>query len=550
VQSSTTGAFDAIVIGAGFAGIYMVHRLRESGFSVHGLEAGGGVGGTWYWNRYPGARCDSESMYYSFSFLPEFEQDWPLEQRYPTQPMILRYLEAVTDHLDLRGHFTFDARVGSVTYDSGTERWTVRTTGGLVVTATYVITAVGALSAANVPRYPGAETFAGDQLSTANWPHDPVSFAGRRVGLIGTGSSGVQVLPQIAREAAHVTVFQRTPQFVTPARSEPLDPQLAVMWKTNYREIRRRTKNTPGGIPMPDPHQSALELSAEERIAVCEEAWRRGGIWFLGGTFSDVVENLESNTVVADFVRSKIDELIDDPETAEKLKPTTYPWGTKRVPIGSDYYETYNRPNVSLVDIRADPIEEITPAGIRTRSGDHELDAIVYATGFDALTGALLALDIRGRRGEALAETWAEGPRTYLGLMVPNFPSLFTITGPGSPGVVTNVPAAIEQHVEWIADCLCHMRDRGFDSIEATEGATAEWTQHVQDVANDTLYPAADSWYMGANIPGKPRLFLPYIGGLGVYAGKCEEIVQGGYQGFAFSRSIHVAAGEVADGAG
>ena len=272
VQGSTTGAFDAIVIGAGFAGIYMVHRLRESGFSVHGLEAGGGVGGTWYWNRYPGARCDSESMYYSFSFLPEFEQDWPLEQRYPTQPMILRYLEAVTDHLDLRGHFTFDARVGSVTYDGGTGRWTVRTTGGLVVTATYVITAVGALSAANVPRYPGAETFAGDQLSTANWPHDPVSFAGRRVGLIGTGSSGVQVLPQIAREAAHVTVFQRTPQFVTLARSEPLDPQLAAMWKANYREIRRRTKNTPGGIPMPDPHQSALELSAEERIAVCEEA--------------------------------------------------------------------------------------------------------------------------------------------------------------------------------------------------------------------------------------------------------------------------------------
>jgi cyclohexanone monooxygenase len=322
------------------------------------------------------------------------------------------------------------------------------------------------------------------------------------------------------------------------------------MWKANYREIRRRTKNTPGGIPMPDPHQSALELSAEERTAVCEEAWRRGGIWFLGGTFSDVVENLESNTVVADFVRSKIDELVDDPETAEKLKPTTYPWGTKRVPIGSDYYETYNRPNVSLVDIRADPIEEITPAGIRTRSGDHELDAIVYATGFDALTGALLALNIRGRGGEALAEAWSEGPRTYLGLMVPNFPNLFTITGPGSPGVVTNVPAAIEQHVEWIADCLCHMRDAGFDSIEATEDATAEWTQHVQDVANETLYPAADSWYMGANIPGKPRLFLPYIGGLGVYARKCEEIVQGGYEGFAFSRSIRVAAGEVEDGAG
>jgi cation diffusion facilitator CzcD-associated flavoprotein CzcO len=550
VQDSLTGAYDAIVIGAGFAGIYMVHRLRESGFSVHGLEAGSGVGGTWYWNRYPGARCDSESMYYSFSFLPEFEQEWPLEERYPTQPVILRYLEAVTDHLDLRGHFTFDARVGSVTYDGETERWTVRTSGGLAATAKYVITAVGALSAANVPSYPGADTFEGDRLSTASWPQEPVSFAGKRVGLIGTGSSGVQVLPQIAKGAEHVTVFQRTPQFVTPARSEPLDPQLVAMWKANYQEIRRRTKDTPGGIPIPDPHHSALELSADEQTAVCEEAWRRGGIWFLGGTFSDVLENLESNTVVADFVRSKIDELVEDPETAEKLKPTTYPWGTKRVPIGTDYYETYNRPNVGLVDIRADPIEEITPTGIRTQSGDHPLDVIVYATGFDALTGALLALNIRGRDGEPLAGTWSEGPRTHLGLMVPQFPNLFTITGPGSPGVVTNVPAAIEQHVEWIADCLCHMRDRGFDSIEATEDATVEWTQHVQDVANETLYPTADSWYMGANIPGKPRLFLPYIGGLGVYAKKCEEIVQGGYEGFAFYRSVRVAAGEVADGVG
>jgi cyclohexanone monooxygenase len=534
---------DAVVIGAGFAGLYMVYRLRELGFSVRGLEAGGGVGGTWYWNRYPGARCDSESMYYSYSFLPDFEQEWPLEERYPTQPAILRYLEAVAERLDLARDFTFGARVTGVSWDESAGRWAVLAAGGLSVLARYVVTAVGALSAANIPEFAGAQTFAGEQYSTSRWPQAPVSFAGQRVGLIGTGSSGVQVLPEIAKEAGEVTVFQRTAQFVTPAQGGPLDPRLVALWKANYQEIRRRTKTTPGGIPIPEPHQSAFELSVRERAAVCEEAWRRGGIWFLGGTFSDVMTSSEANQVVADFVRAKIDQIIDDPHVADKLKPTTYPWGTKRVPIGTGYYETFNRSNVRLVDLRADPIEAITPAGIRTRSAEHGLDVIVYATGFDALTGALTALNIRGRGGAPLTRAWAQGPRTYLGLMIPDFPNLFTITGPGSPGVVTNVPVAIEQHVEWIADALRHLRERGFATIEATRDAAARWTRHVQDVANETLYPTADSWYMGANIPGKPRMFLPYIGGLGVYRASCDAIAASGYTGFEVSRPAGQQAG-------
>jgi cyclohexanone monooxygenase len=526
--------YDAVVIGAGFAGLYMVYRLREVGFRVLGLEAGDGVGGTWYWNRYPGARCDSESMYYSFSFLPDLEQEWPLEERYPTQPVILRYLQTVAERLDLLKDFTFGARADSVRYDAQAGRWTVRA-AGLMVTARYVVTAVGALSAASRPQLAGAGDFAGKQYSTASWPHEPVSLAGKRVGLIGTGSSGVQVLPELARQALSVTVFQRTAQFVTPARQEPLDPRMVALWKANYQEIRRRTKITAGGIPIPSPVRSALELSVAERAAVCEEAWRRGGIWFLDGTFSDAVTSLEANAVVADFVRSKIEQIVDDPVVAEKLKPRTHAWGTKRVPVGSDYYETYNRPNVSLVDLRADPVERITPAGIQTAAAEHPLDVIVYATGFDALTGSLLRLGIAGRDGYRLDDAWASGPRTYLGLMVPRFPNLFTITGPGSPGVVTNVPVAIEQHVEWIADLLCYLRERGYDTVEATPDAAGEWTAHVQEVADATLYPTADSWYMGANIPGKPRVFLPYIGGLGVYRRRCDQIAADGYPGFSLS---------------
>jgi cyclohexanone monooxygenase len=536
--------YDAVVIGAGFAGLYMVYRLREDGFRVLGLEAGDGVGGTWYWNRYPGARCDSESMYYSYSFLPELEQEWPLEERYPTQPVILRYLQTVAERLDLLKDFTFGARVHNVRYDDTTGQWTVGAGDLLTVTTRYVITATGALSAANRPQFDGAGDFAGEQYSTASWPPEPVPLAGKRVGLIGTGSSGVQILPELARQARSVTVFQRSAQFVTPARQERLDPRMVALWKANYQEIRRRTKITAGGIPIPSPVRSALEMPAAERAAVCEEAWRRGGIWFLDGTFTDTVTSLEANAIIADFVRAKIRQIVDDPAVAEKLTPRTHAWGTKRVPVGSDYYETYNRPNVSLVDLRADPIEQITPGGIRTRSAEHPLDVIVYATGFDALTGSVLRLGVAGRDGDRLEDAWAGGPRTCLGLMVPRFPNLFTLTGPGSPGVVTNVPVAIEQHVEWVADLLGYLRARGHDTIEATPEAAGEWTAHVQELAAATLYPTADSWYMGANIPGKPRVFLPYIGGLGVYRRRCEQIAAGGYPGFAIGGPVPAPAGQ------
>jgi cyclohexanone monooxygenase len=525
------GVLDAIVIGAGFAGMYMVHRLREQGLSVHGYEAGEGVGGTWYWNRYPGARCDSESMYYSYSFLPELEQEWPLAERYPGQPEILRYLEHVADHLDLKRDFTFNARVTSAAWDEAASRWTITTEDGTRATATYLVTAVGCLSTANRPEFPGAGRFAGRSLHTGDWPREPVDFTGLRVGVIGTGASGIQAIPVIAEQAAQLTVFQRTAQFTIPAANGPLDPQLAGLWKQNYPEWRRRGRFSQGGIPYAVSAQSVLDASPEERRAAFEAAWDQGGFMFAQGTFYDLVLSEEANQYVADFVRSKIDEIVPDPAVAQMLKPS-FLFGTKRLPLDTNYYQTFNRPNVGLVDLKATPIEEITETGIRTSAGQHELDVIVYATGFDALTGPLFALGITGRGGRALADAWAEGPRTYLGLAVPGFPNLLTITGPGSPSVLSNMPVSIEQHVEWISDCIAWLREHEIATIEASPAATAAWTDHVQEVAGRTLFPKAASWYMGANIPGKPRLFLPYIGGVGNYRIRCSEIAEAGYEGF------------------
>jgi cyclohexanone monooxygenase len=534
-------ALDAVVIGAGFAGLYMLYRLREQGFSVRGFERGSGVGGTWYWNRYPGARCDSEIMYYSFSFLPDIEQAWPLKERYPGQPEILRYLEHVADQLDLRKDFTFGARVISLEYDEGANHWTLRTDQGDAVTARYVVTAVGCLSAASRPEFSGADSFGGRSLHTGDWPREPVDFTGRRVGIIGTGASAIQAIPVIAEAAEHLTVFQRTAQYTIPAQNGPLDQQMIALWKRNYPEWRRRARESPGGIPYVASMVSALEVSDEERRASFEAGWGAGGFIFQAGIFGDIMANEEANKTAADFVRAKIDETVQDPAVAEMLKPYGYPIGSKRLPLDSGYYATFNRPNVTLVDMRRTPIEEITPGGIATSAGHHDLDMIIYATGFDALTGPLQALGIRGRGGQPLTKAWEAGPRTYLGLAVPGFPNLFTITGPGSPSVLSNMPVSIEQHVEWIGDCLAWLRNRGLDRIEATGPATAAWTEHVQSVAARTLYPKAASWYMGANIPGKPRLFLPYVGGVGNYRHKCAEVAAGGYEGFTL-RGDHVGA--------
>ncbi len=527
---------DAAVIGAGFAGLYMVYRLREQGFAVHGFERGDGVGGTWYWNRYPGARCDSEIMFYSFSFLADLEQEWPLTERYPGQADILRYLEEVATRLDLYKDFTFGARVIAVEYDEAAGLWTLRTAQGQQVTARYVVTAVGCLSAANQPRFPGSETFAGLSLHTGDWPREPVDLAGKRVAVIGTGASGIQAIPVIAEQAAHLTVFQRTAQFTIPAENGPLDQRFVALWKQNYPEWRRRGRHSVGGFPYTASVTSALEVSEAERNAAYEAAWGAGGFTFLSGTFRDLVLSEEANQTAADFVRAKIDEIVRDPQVADMLKPWSFPIGTKRLPLDTNYYETFNRPNVTLVDLRRTPVEEINPAGIRTSAGQHDLDVIVYATGFDALTGPLEALGIRGRGGQSLPDAWQEGPFTYLGVAVPGFPNLFTITGPGSPSVLSNMPVAIEQHVEWIGDCLAWLRERGSATIEADRQAAADWTDHVQQVASRTLHPKAATWYMGANIPGKPRVFLPYIGGVGAYRDRCSAIAANGYEGFTVTR--------------
>jgi cyclohexanone monooxygenase len=523
---------DVVVIGAGFAGLYMVHSLRERGFSVHGLERGDGVGGTWYWNRYPGARCDSEIMYYSYSFLPDLEQEWPLTERYPGQPEILRYLEEVARRLDLRRSFTFGAAVTGAEWDDAAGCWTVRTAGGEQLTARYVVTAVGCLSTANQPSFPGADTFQGLSLHTGNWPREPVDFTGKRVAVIGTGASGIQSIPVIAQQAAQLTVFQRTAQFSIPAENGPLDKKFVDLWKQNYPEWRRRARHSMAGFPYTGSLTGALEVTEDDRQDTFAALWGAGGFTFLSGSYFDLLRSEEANQTAADFVRAKIDEIVHDPQTADMLKPRDFPIGTKRLPLDTHYYETFNRPNVTLVDLRRTPIEEITPVGIRTSDGEHELDVIVYATGFDALTGPLEALGIRGRDGQALADAWKDGPVTYLGLSVPGFPNLFTITGPGSPSVLSNMPVSIEQHVEWIGDCLAWLREQGAARIEATGPAAAAWTEHVQQVAQGTLHPTAATWYMGANIPGKPRVFLPYIGGVGAYRARCDQVAADGYPGF------------------
>ncbi|MBO0728410.1 MAG: NAD(P)/FAD-dependent oxidoreductase, partial [Acidimicrobiaceae bacterium] len=457
---------------------------------------------------------------------------WPLEERYPGQPEILRYLNHVADRIDIRKDFSFNTPVTSASYDEASRLWAVGTAGGDLQQCRYLVTAVGCLSTANVPELPGMGDFAGRLLHTGQWPHEPVDFTGLRVGIIGTGASGIQAIPVIAEQAAHLTVFQRTAQFTIPAANGPLSPELAAMWKRNYEEWRRRGRFSRGGIPYPATSRSAHEMNADERRAVFEAAWDQGGFVFVFGTFADLISDLEANETAAEFVRSKIDEIVNDPAVAERLKPRDFPFGTKRLPLDTNYYETFNRPNVTLVDLKETAIERVTASGVQTTAGHHDLDVLVFATGFDALTGPLVAMNIRGRGGRALADEWAEGPVTYLGLSVPGFPNLFTITGPGSPSVLSNMPVSIEQHVAWIGDCIEWMRQRGIDEIEANVDAAKEWTAHVQEVAHMTLYPKAASWYMGANIPGKPRLFLPYVGGLDVYSSKCNEVAASGYEGF------------------
>jgi cyclohexanone monooxygenase len=532
-RTSEPAKFDAIIVGAGVGGLYAIYRLRKLGLKVRGFEAGGGVGGTWYWNRYPGCRCDVESMEYSYSFSDELQQEWRWPERYGTQPEILRYINHVADRFDLRRDIEFNTRVKQAVFDSKTNTWTVKTDKGNAATARFCIMATGNLSTPRTPNYAGLESFKGKWYHTGLWPQEGVDFTGLRVGVIGTGSSGVQSIPIIAKQAKHLYVFQRTANFSLPARNAPLDPDKESAHKAQYPERRRAAFDTPFGIAgYPAPVKSALDAAEEDRLRAYEAKWAEGGSISFLYSFTDLLINKESNETASEYVRRKIRATVKDPKTAELLCPNDHPIGTKRLILDTDYYETYNRDNVTLVDIRSKPIKEITPTGLRTADADYSLDAIVFATGFDAMTGAMKEIDIHTDAGMSVREKWEDGPRTYLGIMIAGFPNLFMITGPQSPGVKSQMILACEQHVDWIADCVQYLRDHRFSRIDAEEDAEAAWVQHNNDVADRTLYPLANSWYVGANIPGKPRVFMPYVGGVAAYKKKCDEIAARGYEGF------------------
>ena len=526
------GKLDMVIVGAGFAGLYMLHRARTMGLSARVFEAGRGVGGTWYWNRYPGARCDVESMEYSYQFSAELQEAWDWTERYAGQPEILRYADHVADRFHLRRDIRFDTRVHAAAFDERQGRWLIEAGDGVRAAATWCVMATGCLSSTNVPEFDGLDRFRGRWYHTGDWPHERVDFTGLRVGVIGTGSSAVQSIPLIARQAAHLLVFQRTPNYVVPAHNAPLDPRVREQVKANYPALRARAKQGRTGLLYPINHKSALEATDQERDREYQARWDRGGLGFIGA-FADLLIDKEANDTAADFIRRKIREIVHDPATAEILSPRSVV-GCKRLCIDSGYFETFNRTNVSLVDVSKKPVERITHDAIVVDGKDYQVDAIVFATGFDAMTGTLGRIDIRGRSGQALKDKWAAGPRTCLGLATAGFPSLFIITGPGSPSVLSNMLPSIEQHVDWIADCIGSVRQQGLSRIEPIEAAEDAWVAHVNEVADATLFPSCNSWYLGANIPGKPRVFMPYLG-FPAYLQKCAEEARAGYQSFALS---------------
>jgi cyclohexanone monooxygenase len=528
--------FDSVIVGAGFAGLYAIHRLRELKQTVRAFEAGDGVGGTWYWNRYPGARCDVESMQYSYQFSDELAQEWSWTERYAAQPEILRYANHVADRFDLKKDIQFNTRVTTARYDEIKGLWTVTTEPGDCFTARYLIMATGCLSATNFPAIKGRESFAGATYHTSRWPHEGVDFSDKRVGIIGTGSSAVQSIPLIAGEAKHLFVFQRTPTYSIPAHNKPIDPEEERRIKADYRGFRARIAQLAFDVDGEFSDASALSVNEEERRRVYDARWAYGGLSWLG-SFGDLITDLKANETGQEFVRQKIRSIVKDPRVAEALMPN-HAIGTKRLCIDTGYYEAFNRPNVTLVDLRRTPIEEIIPTGVHTSDELYEVDAIIFATGFDAMTGALNCIDIRGMEGRALKDAWAAGPKTYLGVATAGFPNLFMIAaGPGSPGVLSNMIPSIEQHVNFITGIIKHMAERQLSRIEATEAAQEAWVAHVNEVAAPTLFPSTSSWYVGANIPGKPRIFMPYIGGYPVYVEKCKDVAAKDYEGFAMSAS-------------
>jgi cyclohexanone monooxygenase len=523
---------DAIIVGAGFAGMYALHRLRGLGLSAQVIEAGEGVGGTWFWNRYPGARVDIESRDYGYSFDPDLEREWRWSERYAAQPELLRYLNHVADRYDLRRDIRFNTRVTGAHFDEATNRWRITTDKGDTLSARYCIMATGCLSEPKEVAFEGMEDFAGETYSTFDYPEGGVDFAGKRVAIIGTGSSAIQTITTIAPECAHLTVFQRTPNYSVPAHNRPLTTEEQDRWDESREAYRALAKQQPLAFWNEPTEALALEAPPEEREAEFERRWAAGG-FRVGGAYADVGIDLAANRIGAEFVAGKIRSIVKDPKVAEMLTPKSYPFATKRLCVDTGYYQVYNRDNVTLIDLNLTPIVRITTAGIQTSEASIPADVIIYALGFDAMTGTLAKIDIRGRGGRTLADKWAHGPVTYLGLMIADFPNLFTITGPGSPSVLTNMVMSIEQHVDWVADTIEHLHERQLATIEATEEAEAGWVAHVAEVADMTLYPLANSWYMGANVPGKPRVFLPYVGGFNLYVEACDEITADNYRGFA-----------------
>jgi cation diffusion facilitator CzcD-associated flavoprotein CzcO len=525
--------FDAIVVGAGFAGLYQLHALRDRlGMKVRVLEAGSDIGGTWYWNRYPGARCDSESHAYRYFFSPELYKEWQSSERYPGPEEIRAYLDFVARRLDLRRDIQFGARVVSAQFEEAENLWHIQSADGGSCSAQWLIAAVGCLSAANVPRISGLADFKGRWYHTGEWPHEGVDFAGMRVGQIGTGSTGIQAAPVIAESAGHLTVFQRTANYSVPARNAPLTPEFRRWVNDNFEELRAIAHSNVNGHTFHIDERKVFDVPAHEREKIYQQAWEFGGLQFRAA-FHDLGTDRVANATASEFLKAKIRSIVKDPATAEALADIDHPYAAKRPPIDSNYFETFNRPNVSLVDLRKDPFERITASGIKTRSREHALDMIVFATGFDAMTAPLFRLGLRGRGGRALREDWKAGPETYLGLQVPGYPNFFTITGPGSPSVLTNMPVAIEQHVEWIAGCIDHARSNGIATVEASAESARKWGKTVQAMAKLTvLWDAKHSWYFGANVEGKPQVFMPYAGGLNRYRKICQQVAERGYEGF------------------
>ena len=524
-----TQRFDVIIVGAGFAGLCMLHRLRGLGFRAQVVEAAADVGGVWFWNRYPGARCDVESLQYSYSFSRELEQEWVWTERYASQPEILRYIEHVALRFDLRREIRFNARVAAAGWDAASARWNLRLEDGGSLSARFCVLATGALSVARLPAIAGIERFTGRVLHTGAWPHEGVDFSGARVGVIGTGSSGIQAIPAIAAQAKHLTVFQRSANFSIPAWNAALLPVEQAAWKKVYHEHRARAREV--GTLYEFNDKPASQASPQEREREYQRRWDKGGVNFVHA-FNDLMIDRRSNDSIADFVRARIRATVRDPLVALSLCPQDHPLGTKRICVDSGYFETYNRANVRLVDLRKTPIVEVTHDSVVTGDQGHQLDVLVCATGYDALTGAALAIDIRGKQGLPLRSKWSAGPRTFLGLMTRGFPNLFFVTGAGSPSVLVNMVVGIEHHVEWIGDCLAHLRENRIDSIDATQAAEDRWVAHVNATADKTLLPLANSWFLGANIPGKPRVFMPYAAKIGVYRRECQEAADAGYAGF------------------